>query len=187
MIETQRLILRQWTLADIPSIVSIYGDPETMRLFGRGVTFSRQELTDSLEHVIAEYVDEGLGNHAVIEKQSLAIVGHCGVHRGSDTNDAEADWLIARHRWGLGYATEAATAVLERAFDAQNLPAISGVARRENLASIAVMRKVGMTFAGQCERHGFDSVVYRVTREVWTTSSLPLCRAEDRKSPGGPQ
>lgn len=165
MIETQRLILRHWTLEDVPSIVRIYGDPQTMRLFGRGVTFSPQQLTESLERVVAEYVDAGLGNHAAVEKGSLTIVGHCGVHRGSDTEGAEADWLIARNRWGRGYATEAAVTVVKRAFDAQNLPAISGVARRENLASIAVMRKVGMSFAGQCERQGFPSVVYRLTRE----------------------
>ena len=165
MIETQRLLLRPWTLADVPSIVGIYGDAETMRLFGRGVTFSAQELAESLEHVIAEYVDAGLGNHAVVEKASLSVVGHCGVHRGSGTDEAEADWLIARDRWGLGYATEAAVAVIKGAFSAQNLPAISGVARKENLASIAVMRKLGMSFAGQCERHGFASVVFRVTRE----------------------
>ncbi len=173
MIETERLILRQWTLEDVPSIVSIYGDSETMRLFGRGITFSPQELVESLKQVISEYVDAGLGNQAVVEKGSLAVVGHCGVHRGSGTADAEADWLIARDRWGRGYATEAAAAVMRRAFDAQNLPAISGVARRENVASIAVMRKLGMSLVSECERHGFPSVVHRVTREDFAERHRP--------------
>ncbi|HEV3091964.1 MAG TPA: GNAT family N-acetyltransferase [Candidatus Cybelea sp.] len=165
MIETQRLIMRHWTLDDVPSIVSIYGDPETMKLFGRGVTFSPQELSDSLEHVMAEYAYAGLGNHAVVERGSLAVIGHCGVHRGSETDGAEADWLIARDRWGRGYATEAASAMMKGAFEAHHLPTICGVAHHENVASIAVMRKLGMSFVRRTERDGFPSVVYRVTRE----------------------
>lgn len=158
-------MLRHWTLEDVPSMVSIYGDPETMKWFASGVTFSSQELAESLGPVIQEYAYAGFGNHAVIEKDSLAIIGHCGVHRGKDGREPEADWLIARDRWGRGYATEAALAVITRAFKEQNLPSVSAVAHRENQASIAVMRKLGMSFGGECERYGFPSVVYRVARE----------------------
>lgn len=171
MIETRRLILRHWTVEDVPSIVGIYGDPETMKWFGSGATFSPQELTESLRHVIEEYAYAGLGNHAVVEKETLAVIGHCGVHRGSDANDAEADWLIARDRWGRGYATEAAITLIGRAFKDQNLPSVAGVAHRENLASIDVMRKLGMSYAGECERHGFPSVIYRVAREDFAVGS----------------
>lgn len=169
MIETERLVLRHWSIEDVPSIAGIYGDPETMKWFARGVTFSPQELTESLKHVIEEYAYAGFGNHAVIEKASLAIIGHCGVHRGADTKEAEADWLMARDRWGLGYATEAASAVISRAFKEANARSICAVARRENLASIGVMRKLGMSFAGDCDRDGFPSVTYRVTREDFTS------------------
>lgn len=168
MIETERLILRHWSIEDVPSIVGIYGDPETMKWFARGVTFSAQELSESLKQVMEEYAYAGLGNHAVVEKATLAVIGHCGVHRGSDDKEAEADWLIARDRWGRGYATEAAVAVISRAFKEANPPSICAVAHRENLASIGVMRKLRMAFAGECERYGFPSVIYRVAREDFT-------------------
>ena len=168
LIETERLILRHWSVEDVPSIVGIYGDPETMKWFGRGVTFSPQELTESLKHVMEEYAYPNMGNHAVVEKESLAVIGHCGVHRGSHGKEAEADWLIARDRWGRGYATEAALALITRAFKKGNLPSICAIAHRENLASIEVMRKLRMTFAGECDRDGFPSLIYRVAREDFT-------------------
>jgi RimJ/RimL family protein N-acetyltransferase len=171
MIETERLILRHWTLDDVPSIVAIYGDPETMRLFADGTTFSPQELAASLEHVMKEYAHAGLGNCAVVEKSSRAVIGHCGVHRQSNSDDGEADWLIARDRWGRGYATEAAVAVMRGAFNAQNLPSISAVAHRDNVASIAVMRKLRMSFVSECERYGFPSVLYRISREDFAAGS----------------
>jgi [ribosomal protein S5]-alanine N-acetyltransferase len=165
MIETERLILRHWSIEDVPWVAGIYGDPETMKWFGSGVTFSPEQLTESLKHVIEEYAYAGLGNHAVVEKESLAVIGHCGVHRGSDGKEGEADWLIARDRWSRGYATEAAVAVISQAFREANLPGICAVARRENLASIEVMRKLRMSFAGECDRDGSACVIYRVARE----------------------
>ncbi|HEX4013162.1 MAG TPA: hypothetical protein VHX17_04625 [Candidatus Cybelea sp.] len=54
----------------------------------------------------AEYVDAGLGNYASIEKVSLAVVGQCGVHRGFDTHDPEADWLIEREYSSLAKSSK---------------------------------------------------------------------------------
>ncbi|HEY1883082.1 MAG TPA: GNAT family N-acetyltransferase [Candidatus Cybelea sp.] len=112
-LETRRLILRRWTLDDVPEAAVIYGDPATMQLFAGGKAFSRADVAASLAGVIAGYDDSCLGNYAVVEKESSRILGHCGVHRSPDPAiEAEADWLIRRDRWGCGYATEAAIAVM---------------------------------------------------------------------------
>ena len=167
LIETERLLLRHWSLEDVPSIVGIYGDPETMRWFGRGVTFSLQELTESLKHVMEEYAYPDMGNHAVVEKESLAVIGHCGVHRGSDGKEAEAELANRAGPMGtrLCHRSRAEVRLATRAFTEGNLPSICAVAHRENLASIAVMRKLRMTFVGECDRYGFPSVIYRIARE----------------------
>jgi RimJ/RimL family protein N-acetyltransferase len=160
-IETVRLTLRHWTLDDAPVICAIYGDHETMRLFGAGTTFSPAEVAASLGTVITEYAEPGFGNYAVIEKSTGSILGHCGVHRVSKPPiEFEADWLIRRDRWGRGYATEAAAAVFQRVFLHGRVASIHGVARSDNAASIAVMRKLGMQYFGSELRFGFDSVIY---------------------------
>lgn len=88
-----------------------------------------------------------------------------GVHGARDPGIGfEADWLIRRDCWKRGYATEAATAVIRRFFDRTQADSVGAVARADNLASIALMRKLGMRFVRSLERYGFDSVHYAVTR-----------------------
>jgi [ribosomal protein S5]-alanine N-acetyltransferase len=162
-IETPRLLLRHWTPNDVAEMCDIYADSETMRLFGVGTTFSPAQVADSLVNVIAEYADCGLGNYAVIEKHNAKIIGHCGLHRGHESDiEIEVDCLIARERWGLGYGTEAAIVVMRQAFLHEHIAVISGVAHHENHASIALMQKLGMSYVGKRVRFGFDSVLYQV-------------------------
>lgn len=128
-IETERLTLRRWTLQDAPAVNHVYGDPETMRLFANGKTFTPEELAASFIGVLKEYDETGLGNYAVVERSTGAIIGHSGVHVSKESGvDAEADWLIARDRWNRGYATEAATAVVSSAFALHGFHCIGGVA-----------------------------------------------------------
>jgi RimJ/RimL family protein N-acetyltransferase len=91
------------------------------------------------------------------------IIGHCGLHRGHEPDIAvELDCLIVRDRWKLGYGAEAAVAVIKDALLGARFGAISAVARSENRAAIALMRKLGMSYAGDRVRFGFDSVLYEV-------------------------
>ena len=165
-LETRRLLMRRWSPNDLTEMSAIYGDVDTMRWFGTGATFSPVQVANSLVNVIAEYADSGLGNYALIEKQNSKIIGHCGVHRGHEPDIAvEIDCRVARERWGLGYGTEAAIAVVRQAFLEKRAQIISGVAHKENRPSIALMRRLGMSYVGSRVRFGFDSVVYEVGPE----------------------
>lgn len=168
-IETKRLILRRWALLDAAAVNHIYADPETMRLFANGQTYTPKELAASFAGVLKEYADTGLGNYAVIERAPASIVGHCGIHISKELHiDAELDWLIARDRWNRGYATEAGKAVLSSAFALHGFQTIGGVAHRDNAASIAVMRKLQMQPVAELMRHGMPSVLYSVTAETFS-------------------
>lgn len=166
-IVTSRLLLRRWAVDDLAEMSNIYADRETMRWFGAGSTFSPSQIADSLVNVIAEYAG-GLGNYAVIEKDTAKIVGHCGLHRGLEPDiEVEIDCLIARDRWVLGYGTEASIAVARQAFVQENFAVISAVAHHENRAAIALCKKLGMSYIGRRLRFGFSSVLYQVSAEVF--------------------
>ena len=168
-ITTERLSLRRWTLLDAPAVNHIYGDPETMRLFASGQTYTPEELAASFVGVLKEYADTGLGNYAVIERSTGVIIGHCGIHVSKAPHiDAELDWLISRDRWNRGYATEAGNAVLNSAFALHGFHTIGGVTHRDNAASIAVMRKLQMQPVGELMRHGTPSLLYSVTAETFS-------------------
>jgi RimJ/RimL family protein N-acetyltransferase len=184
---TPRLLLRHWELADIGATDHIYGDAETMRLFGDGSTFSSDDLAASFPRLIADYARDGYGNYAVVERAGGRIIGHCGVRYIAGRDRVEADWALDRSVWGRGYGTEAATAVFKRAFTVDGIAEIFGVAHRDNAASIAIMRRLGMRFCEELTAHGVPSVLYAVRRaDVRLPQPLADTISCDPEHPGRP-
>jgi RimJ/RimL family protein N-acetyltransferase len=161
---TPRLHLRHWTIEDAPSTDAIYGDAETMRMFGDGSTFTRAAIAESLSDIVREYAVRGYANYAVIERATDRVIGHCGAH-ATGRDFAEADWVIGREWQGRGYATEAARAVFLRAFLVDRVEEIRGVAHVDNLPSIRVLEKLGMRRGGELVKHGMPSVEYTLRRD----------------------
>jgi [ribosomal protein S5]-alanine N-acetyltransferase len=145
----------------------IYGDATTMRYFGGGSTFSPAELAASFPPLIDDYTTFGYGNYAVVERATNRILGHCGARYVRQTQRVEADWALDRRFWKRGYATEAAQAVFARSSLVDGVPRIVGVAHRDNSASIAVMRRLGMQFSEEVTTHGAPSVLYAIDREAF--------------------
>jgi RimJ/RimL family protein N-acetyltransferase len=162
---TSRLALRRWEAGDMALIAPLYADPETMRFFGDGSTFSAADLQAGFAALAADYATYGYGNYAVIERATAQLVGHCGVRYKPDRRRHEADVLIGRAWWRRGYGFEATQAVFARAFRHDRIPAIFGIAHRDNRASIVLMTKLGMVHRETIVAHGMPSVVYQVTRE----------------------
>jgi ribosomal-protein-alanine N-acetyltransferase len=167
---TPRLLLRHWDLTDAGSTEHIYGDPEAMRYFGAGEIFSPTDLTASFRHVIEEYATIGYGNYAVVERATSKILGHCGARYVREKDRVEADSALDRQSWGRGYATEAAQAVFARSFSIDAVVRIVAVAHRDNAASIAVMRRLGMQFCEELTAHRVPSVLYAVERDAFQLS-----------------
>jgi ribosomal-protein-alanine N-acetyltransferase len=166
---TPRLLLRRWEMTDRGTVDHIYGDSETMRWFGDGSTFTPDEVTASLEALIAEYERFGFGNYAVVEPATRRIIGHAGVRTHNPRERFEADWVIDRAFWRRGYGTEAAAAVIARAFDVDGAAEIWAIAHRENRASIGLMEKLGMTYRHDLIAHGRPSIAYSATAKTRTS------------------
>ena len=105
-------------------------------------------------------------------REDGVFLGMCGLHhQQSYPDDVEVAWRFAYEYWGNGYATEAATAWLDHGFDTLGFPRIISITDTPNERSLAVMRRLGMTFdhAAQIEDEGetFDAVIYSITAERW--------------------
>ena len=88
---------------------------------------------------------EGLGLLPVVRRSDGVLLGMCGLHRHRwYPDDVEVGWRFARHAWGAGYATEAATAWLRRGFAELGLPRAISITTLGNVRSQAVMRRLGM-------------------------------------------
>lgn len=147
MIETQRLILRQWREEDKTPNYAMNSDPEVMKFFPTVLT--KKESDHFVEKMTQNINDSGWGYWAVEEKKSAQFVGALGLWQPQFSTHftpcTEIGWRIHRTFWKLGYATEGATAVLNFAFKKLELSEVVSFTSQQNLASIAVMKRIGMT------------------------------------------
>lgn len=148
VVETERLILRRFTPADADDNYRIYTDPENMRFMGRqpdSVEFEREHI---LKHIANYYEKYGFGLWATVLKENNQLIGRCGLlyQQIEDRQELEVTYLIDRHFWGKGLATEAARATVRLAFEQYGFPRIVAVINPANIASVRVAQKIGMKY-----------------------------------------
>lgn len=149
MIETERLILRQWRDADRDPFAALNADPKVMLHFP--ATLTRQESDAAVDRQIAGIAAHGHGFWAVERKADGAFLGFTGTKAtGPDyplDGRPEVGWRLARHAWGAGYASEAARASLAHAFALIDAGEIVAFTPTTNTPSQAVMKRIGMARA----------------------------------------
>ena len=163
-IETARLLLCPWELADFAAFQPIATDPEVMRYITGGRPWSDEEVRSFLYRQIQLYDQRGFCRWKLTERASGLCAGFCGAGFWRDQPRPEIGWWLRRDLWGQGLATEAARAALADLFRRVGLERIMSVARPENAASIRVMRKLGLRFQGEFEAEGFRLVEYGMER-----------------------
>jgi RimJ/RimL family protein N-acetyltransferase len=168
---TDRLLLRPFRDEDLPDWAAMNADPEVMQYLGQPL--SRAQSDRIAEGVNAQYVAEGIGFLAIERRSDGALLGAGGLQREPwYPDDMELGWRLAREYWGQGYATEAAASWLEHAFTERSLPRVISITDTPNLRSIAVMKRIGMTFdhAAELEEDGttFEATIYSITAAAWS-------------------
>src|SRR5512132_984107 len=170
ILTTPRLVLRTFRREDLPRYASLNADPEVARWLGGPL--SREDSDDIAAWANELFAAEGIGLLAVERRTDGAFLGMCGLHHQmSYPDEVEVGWRLAHEHWGHGYATEAATAWLDYGFDVLGLPRIISVTDEPNVRSLAVMRRLGLTFLenDRITDNGetFDAVVYVITADDW--------------------
>jgi RimJ/RimL family protein N-acetyltransferase len=160
ILETERLLLREFELSDTDALLKVIGEPIAMRYYP--APFSRSEVEDWIRRNRARYRDAGCGLWAMLLKASGEVIGDCGffVREVEGEFDFELGWHVRRDLWGQGYATEAARACTAYAFSRLGVERLIALVRPENVSSCRVAEKNGM----RCDRvilwHGYDHRVY---------------------------
>lgn len=154
ILETQRLIFRHLVLSDLDDLFALYSDSEVRRYFPEGA-LTYEETKDELEWFLNGHPQHPeLGLWAAIHKDTQLFIGRCGLLPWTIDGrpEVEVAYLLAKAYWGQGLGTEAARAVLDYGFEHLHLSRLICLIDRENLASIKVATKIGMTF----EKEGRD-------------------------------
>ena len=146
MVETPRLLIRPKVRQDAQSLHErVYGDPEVMRFLGGAFERLEQSRAFVEAHVVHQR-EHGFSMWTAVVRDGGEIIGDAGFLTDPGGGDVEVGVRLRRSAWGQGYATEAVGGVLRFGFETLRFDRVIGVTEVENVASIRVMKKVGMKF-----------------------------------------
>ncbi|MGP1283919.1 MAG: GNAT family N-acetyltransferase [Parasphingopyxis sp.] len=147
IIETDRLILREWRDADCEPFAAMNADPEVMRYFP-GVQ-SREESDAAAGRIATHFDEHGLGLFALEHKEDGTFIGFAGFQfvnfECPIEGDLEIGWRVARPYWRRGLAFEAASACMGWIWAESNVPRIVSMTATINAPSRNLMEKLGLT------------------------------------------
>lgn len=147
MLQTERLILREWKESDIPVFIKMGKDPRVMEFFPD--LWDEEKSRNSVKQNHEEFAQSGFGKFALQLKETGEFIGYAGLAKvnfeSHFTPAIEIGWRLDSQHFSKGYATEAAKEVLRFAFEDLLLKEIVAFTVPQNLASQNVMKKIGMT------------------------------------------
>lgn len=161
-LETERLILRDFTLEDVQKLAPMLSDPRVMRFSPQGV-LSTVETQAKIEDFMASYQQHGFGKWAVVLKATHQLIGYCGImlEHIDGVDEPEVGYRLDPAFWGQGLATEAAKAALQYGLDQLHLPYVLGIVEPANTASVNILKKLGMTYDRTTMLYGSEVNLYR--------------------------
>ena len=163
ILETKRLYLREMNPSDFNSLCRILQDEKAMYAYEGA--FSDQEVQEWLDRQIYRYQKWNFGLWAAVLKETDKMIGQCGLtmQQWKDQEVLEIGYLFERSHWHQGYATEAAKACKQYAFEKLNASEVCSIIRDSNTASQNVAMRNGMVMKDQWIKHykGVDMPHYR--------------------------
>ena len=144
ILETKRLYLREMNPSDFNSLCRILQDEKAMYAYEGA--FSDQEVHEWLDRQIYRYQKWNFGLWAAVLKETDKMIGQCGLtmQQWKDQEVLEIGYLFERPHWHQGYATEAAKACKQYAFEKLNASEVCSIIRDSNTASQNVAMRNGM-------------------------------------------
>lgn len=150
-IETERLILRELLPSDDEGMFELDSNPNVHIYLGNKPVTNISECQNTIELVRKQYLENGIGRWAMIEKATGNFAGWTGLKLITDpinnhVNFYEVGYRLIEKFWGKGYATESTKAALKYAFTVLNAEEVYGITNIENLKSRKVLEKCGLQF-----------------------------------------
>lgn len=164
ILETSRLVLREFTAHDADALALVLSDAETMRFYP--AAFDRPRVEQWIARNMQRYAQDGHGLWAMVLKSSGGMIGDCGltVQEVDGVDEVEVGYHVRRDLWGLGLATEAARGCRDYGFERLPVERVISLIRPENLPSRRVAEKNGMTVWKEIVWRGLPHLVYAINR-----------------------
>jgi len=164
ILETARLILREFIPEDAEALAQVLSDPETMRYYPAPI--DRTGVKEWIRRNRRRYQEDGVGLWAMVLKSTGEMIGDCGIILQQVDGESlyEIGYHLRRDLWGRGLATEAAVACREWGFANFPVDRLISLIRPENLPSCRVAERNSMTIWKEVRWRGLRHCVYSVER-----------------------
>ncbi len=168
VIETKRLILREYTMEDFDALYEIISDAETMKHYPK--PYDKDGTMRWLTWSLDNYQKYGFGLWAMILKETGEFIGDCGLTMQNIGGEMlpEIGYHVHKKYWRMGFASEAARAVRDWTFEHTDYDCVYSYMNHTNVASYSTAMANGMKRVKEClDDHYGMSYAYAITREEW--------------------
>jgi len=168
--ETERLILREILPSDIDGMFELDSDPEVHKYLGNKPVIDRDQISKVIDFIRQQYIDNGIGRWAIIDKKTNNFMGWTGLKFQTDLTNNHKNYYDLGYRlikkyWGQGIATETAIVSLQYAFEQLKTNEVYAMANCENVGSNKILRKVGLNFIESFDLDGIEHNWYKITKD----------------------
>lgn len=164
ILETERLLLREFSPEDGFHFYHLNNDPEVIKYTGNNAFETLEEANDFIINY-PDYRRYGFGRWAVILKETDEFLGWCGLKFENEKDEIDLGFRFYKKHWGKGYATESAMACVNYGFTELKIKEIVGRAYIENRASIIVLKKCGLNFVENFIYDNREAVKYVIKND----------------------
>jgi [ribosomal protein S5]-alanine N-acetyltransferase len=171
-VETERLVVREFTAADARAVARAFADPEV--IWWEAAPFTLEAARAWVARSRERYAVDGVGLYAVALRAGGRLIGDCGLVARviEGTQVVEIGWHLERASWGHGYATEAARAVLKHAVGL-GITHVCALIVADNVRSRGVARRLGMTIDRQVDWAGRSHDLWVLGLTGWSRPGPP--------------
>lgn len=150
ILETNRLVLRTFTMDDAPFYLALVNEPGWLRFIGnRGLSQLEETRTAILTGPVAMYERLGFCLYVVEQKTGVEAntsIGICGLIKRDQLDDVDLGFAFLAEYGGYGYALEAAQATMDYANSTLGLKRVVAITSPDNISSIKLLQKIGFKF-----------------------------------------
>ena len=168
MIETERLILREYSQDDFDALYEILSDEQTMKHYPK--PYDKKGVQRWIDWSLDNYQKYGFGLWAMILKETGEFIGDCGITLQNIDGEQlpEIGYHVHKNHWRKGYAKEAASAVRDWAFRNTPYATLYSYMTSTNIASYSTAISIGMSKVKEYnDNNNIPHVVYKMTKEEW--------------------
>ena len=167
ILETDRLILRQFDLDDAAFVIRLLNSPGWLAYIGdRGVKTIAEAEAYLQEGPMASFEVNGFGLAMVVLKETGEGIGMCGLIKREGLSDLDIGYALLPDNMGQGYAFEIAGATVDYAKEVLGLSRLLAITDPKNVASIKLLEKLGMQFEQEVQLHPDDTLLHLFARAL---------------------